>query len=194
MNACHMSVGLKNVCRTWALPGASRKTTTIAASTTSVLAEETAVARRPPPDSRRGPRPVVPNDPGAGPPTPRLMAGCRATQSWLDRRDGAVDLQVPLLQRLQRPVRLQRRDGLVHARDQRVAQAEQQAVVLACARALGDHLRAGDLRGGDVLGGWRVRDERGDLVRLQRRLHVVQRLEHLWVRRGLDLAGDERQA
>src|SRR5580704_19294507 len=107
MNACHMSVGLKNVCRTWALPGASRKTATRAASTTSVLTEETAVARRPPPDSRRGPRPVVPNDPGAGPPVvpndpgagppaPRLMTGCRAARSWLDRRDREVDLQVPL--------------------------------------------------------------------------------------------------
>ena len=64
MNACHMSVGLKNVCRTSALPGASRKITTIAASTTRVLTVETTVARRPPPDSSRGPRPVVPNDPG----------------------------------------------------------------------------------------------------------------------------------
>ena len=64
MNDCHMSVGLKNVCRTWRLPGASRKTATSAASTTSVLAVEIAVARRPPPDSSRGPRPAVPNEPG----------------------------------------------------------------------------------------------------------------------------------
>jgi hypothetical protein len=74
MNACHISVGLKNVCRTWALPGASRKIATSAPSTTRVLVVEIAAALRPPPDSSRGPRPVVPNDPGAGPPTPRLKA------------------------------------------------------------------------------------------------------------------------
>src|SRR5690242_868255 len=145
MKDCHMSAGSKNVCLTSALPGASRKIATSPASTTTVLAVEIAVARRPPPLSRRGPRPVVPNDPGMGPP-PRLTGapGPRG-RSGLDRRDAEVDLQVLLLQLLQRPVALQRRDGLVHAAHQRVALAEQQPVVLAGARELGHHLRAGDL-------------------------------------------------
>src|SRR3984885_5690063 len=165
-----MSAGLKNVCRTWALPGARRKTATSAPSTTTVLAVETAAARGPPLLSRRGPRPVVPKDPGAGPPPPRLMSEGRKPGAGLDRGAGEVDLQVLLLQRLQRPVGLERRDGLVHAGDERIAEAEQQAVVLPGTRELRHHHRAGDLRGGDVLGGRRVRHEGGDLVRLQCRL------------------------
>ena len=41
-----MSAGLKNVCRTWPLPGASRKMATSAASTTTVLAVDSAAPRR----------------------------------------------------------------------------------------------------------------------------------------------------
>ena len=59
-----MSRGSKNVCRTSALPGASRNTATSAPTTTSVLAVETATARRPPPDSSRGPRPPPSIGPG----------------------------------------------------------------------------------------------------------------------------------
>src|SRR6516225_12186811 len=109
MKACHMLAGLKNVCRTWALPGASRKMATSAASTATVLAVEIAAARRPPPLSRRGPRPAVSNDPGAGaPPPPRITGRRPRAVSGLDGRDGEIDLQVLLLQVLQRPVALQR--------------------------------------------------------------------------------------
>ena len=41
-----MSVGLKNVCRTWPLPGASRTMAASAASTTTVLAVDNAAPRR----------------------------------------------------------------------------------------------------------------------------------------------------
>src|SRR6516162_9019615 len=142
MKACHMLAGLKNVCRTWALPGASRKTATSAASTATVLTVEIAAARRPPPLSRRGPRPVVSNDPGIGPPPPpRIMTGRRpCRRSGLDGRDAEVGLQVLLLQLLQRPVALQRGDGLVDAGDQGVSLGQQQAVVLAGARELAHHL------------------------------------------------------
>jgi hypothetical protein len=41
-----MSAGLKNVCRTWPLPGASRMMAASAASTTTVLAVDSAAPRR----------------------------------------------------------------------------------------------------------------------------------------------------
>jgi len=41
-----MSVGLKNVCLTWALPGASRKMASSAASTTTVLVVDSSSPRR----------------------------------------------------------------------------------------------------------------------------------------------------
>ena len=43
-----MSVGLKNVCLTWLLPGASRKIASSAASTTTVLAVDRTSPRRSP--------------------------------------------------------------------------------------------------------------------------------------------------
>ena len=43
-----MSVGLKNVCLTWPLPGASRKIASSAASTTTVLAVDRISPRRSP--------------------------------------------------------------------------------------------------------------------------------------------------
>ncbi len=61
-----MSAGLKNVCRTAALPGASRNRAASAASTTIVLAVDTATAPRPPPRSSRDPRRGSPNE--SGPP------------------------------------------------------------------------------------------------------------------------------
>ncbi len=83
-----MSCGLKNVCLTSALPGASRKIATSAASTTSVLAVEMTVARRPPPDNSRGPRPVALNEPGicAGPRPPSI--GSRPVKSVPPRTSG----------------------------------------------------------------------------------------------------------
>ena len=41
-----MSAGLKNVCLTWALPGASRKMPTSTASTTTVLVVDSTTPRR----------------------------------------------------------------------------------------------------------------------------------------------------
>ena len=41
-----MSAGLKNVCLTWALPGASRKMASTTAITTTVLAVDSATPRR----------------------------------------------------------------------------------------------------------------------------------------------------
>ena len=61
-----MSCGLKNVCRTAALPGASQNSATSAASTTIVLAVDTATAPRPLLSSR-GPRPAAPNEVCGGP-------------------------------------------------------------------------------------------------------------------------------
>jgi hypothetical protein len=59
-----MSAGLKNVCRTAALPGASRNRAASAASTTIVLAVDTATAPRPLPSSR-DPRRAWPNESGS---------------------------------------------------------------------------------------------------------------------------------
>src|SRR5262249_38999558 len=138
MNDCHMSCGLKNVWRTSALPGASRKIATRAPTTTSVLAVEMAVARRPPPASSRGPRLGVPNEPGVGEPPrpagappgpggpacwppyslssmPARPGGPGQPDSGLEGRDAQVDLQVLLLQRRQGAVALQRGQRLVDA-------------------------------------------------------------------------------
>ena len=102
--------------------------------------------------------------------------------------------QVLLLQRGQRAVFLQRGQRLVDAGHQRVALGEQQPVVLPAGRELADHHRVLDLRRRDVLGRRRVGDQRRDLVRLQRLLHVVQRLVHLGRLGRLDRAVDEGQA
>src|SRR5215469_4654489 len=203
MNDCHMSWGSKKVWRTCALPGASQKTATSAAMTTIVLAVEIAVARGPPPVSSRGPRPVVPNEPGICPPprpmleTPGTVSGsicwsysrssmgrelARALirgASRLDGRNAEVDLQVLVLQTLEGAVALQGGQRLVDAADERVALAEQQPVVLTGAGELGHHDRALDLRGRDELRGRRVGHQGRDLVGLQRLLHVVERVEDL---------------
>ena len=50
-----MSAGLKNVCLTWALPGASRKMPTSTASTTTVLVVDSTTPRRLLSPSIRGP-------------------------------------------------------------------------------------------------------------------------------------------
>ncbi len=65
-----MSAGLKNVCRTAALPGASQNSAASAARTTIVLAVDTATAPRPPLRSIRDPRRASPNQgsPEAGSP------------------------------------------------------------------------------------------------------------------------------
>src|SRR5436190_13896784 len=167
MNDCHMSRGSKNVWRTSALPGASRKIATRAPTTTSVLAVEMAVARRPPPASSRGPRLVVPNEPGvgeplrpaSGPPGPggppcwppwslssmSARAGALGQPgSGLEGRKAQVPLQVLLLQRLQGAVAAQRGQRLVDAGDERVALAEQQPVVFAGPGELADHDRVLD--------------------------------------------------
>jgi hypothetical protein len=57
MNDCHMSCGLKNVCRTLALPGASQKRILIAASTTMVDVVDSATRPRGPLSSRDRPPP-----------------------------------------------------------------------------------------------------------------------------------------
>src|SRR6516165_9980755 len=171
--------------------------------TTIVLAVEIAVARGPPPASSRGPRPVVPNEPGICPaPKPMLETpgtvsgsicwsysrssmgkgagvGPNRAVSGRDGRDAEVDLQVPVLQLLQGAVALQGGQRLVDAADERVALAEQQPVVLTGAGELGDHDRTLDLRGRDELRGRRVGHQRRDLVGLQRLLHVVERVEDL---------------
>src|SRR5262249_36414920 len=172
MNDCLMSCGSRNVWRPSALPGASRKIATRAPTTTSVLAVEMAVARRPPPASSRGPRLVVPNEPGVGAPlspasgppapgrppcwppkslssTPARAGALGQPGSGLEGRNAQVHLQVLLLQRLQGAVAVQRGQRPVDAADERVALAEQQAVVLAGAGELADQHRALDLGGGD---------------------------------------------
>src|ERR1700733_11873656 len=98
-----MSVGLKKVCLTTRLPGAARKSATSAASTTTVLAVDRATPRRLPSPSSRDRR-----------------ADRSGSASGLDGGDTGVNLQVLGLQLGQRAVALQRRDGLVHAGDQRV--------------------------------------------------------------------------
>src|SRR5215471_8190580 len=94
-----MSCGLKNVCLTSALPGASRKPATSAASTTTVLAVDNAVARRPPPLlSSRGPRPEARNVFAEGGPDPAT--------SGLQGGDAGVNPQPLLRQLVQRAVGL----------------------------------------------------------------------------------------
>src|SRR6516225_6639864 len=117
MNDCHMCSGLKNVCSTACAPGASRKIATSAPSTTRVLAVEMTVPPRPPPSSR-APRPVranepgggLPADPGGGPPAEHAggLPLSATGGSGLDGGERQVDLQVLLLQLVQRPVGLQR--------------------------------------------------------------------------------------
>src|ERR1700733_14841610 len=178
-----MSVGLKNVCLTWRLPGASRKIASSAASTTTVLAVERTSPRRSPELSSRDRRADRSGSPCAS------AIGLR-----LDGRDADVDLQVLRRQPGQRAVTLQRGQRLVHAANQRVTLREQQAVVLAGRRELSHHDGAGDLRGRYVLSGRRIGDQRRDLLGLQRLLDVVQRLEDLRNLGRLDLAVDEGQA
>src|ERR1700730_3431039 len=181
-----MSAGLQKVCVTWALPGANRKMASPTAITTTVLVVDSATPRRllsPSIRDRRDDR------------SPSPWAGKRGASNFrLDWGGAGVELQVFRCQLGQRAVALQRGQGLVHAGHQRVALGEQQAVVLAGGRELGHHDRAGDLRGGDELGGRRVGDQRRDLLGLQCLLHVVERLEHLRRLGRLDLAVDELQA
>src|SRR3984957_14805203 len=172
-----MSVGLKKVCRTTRLPGAAKKSATSAASTMTVLVVDRDTLRRLPSPSIRDRR--------------EEKSGSPPSASGLDGGDTGVNLQVLGLQPGQRAVAPQRGEGLVDAADQRVALGEQQAVVLSGGRELRHHDRAGDLRGGDVLRGRRVGDQRGDLLVLQRLLHVVQALEDLRRLGRLDRAVDE---
>src|SRR5262249_24420010 len=140
-----MSCGLKNVCLTSALPGASRNPATSAASTTTVLTVDTVAARRPPPPlSSPGPRPVARNVFAAGGPDPAT--------SGLQRGDAGVDLQPLLRELVKRAVGLHLGQRLVHAGHQRVALGEDQPEVLTGAGEPADHGRALDLRGGDELG------------------------------------------
>src|SRR5580698_10383160 len=111
-----MSDGLKNVCRTTALPGASRNRVLRMASTTMVDVVDSASRPRGLLSSRERP----PVSYGLG----------------LNGRDDGVDLQVLVLQLLERAVRGQRRQRLVHAGHQRVTLGEQQPVVLAGGREL----------------------------------------------------------
>src|SRR6185437_8789791 len=102
-----MSGGLKNVCRTAALPGASRNSAARTASTTMVLAVDSAAPRAwpwPPPPNSREPRRLRSSGDSVTAPTLRR-----------DGRDGQEILQVPLLQAVQRAVALEARDGLVDA-------------------------------------------------------------------------------
>src|SRR5690349_22501887 len=161
MNDCHMSCGSKNVWRTSALPGASRKIATRAPTTTSVLAVEMAVARRPPPASSRGPRLVVPNEPGVGEPLRPASgpAGGSGPPCWppyslssmparagalgqpglgLEGRNAQVLLPVLLLQRLQGAVAARRGLRLVDAGHEPVPLPAQQPAVLAGACELAD--------------------------------------------------------
>src|ERR1035438_351286 len=112
-----MSVGLKNVCRTTALPGASRNRATSAPSTTMVLAVDTATAPRPLPSSR-DPRRAWPKDVWGGP-------TIRTRPSGLDRRHALVDLQVLLLQGGQRAVAIQRGQRRQHSARQRIPRSEE---------------------------------------------------------------------
>src|SRR5579859_4251863 len=141
MNERHMSVGLKNACSNARAPGASRKVATSAASTTIVLIVEIVAARLPlPRGNSRGPRPADTKVPGCAHRPPAVLAGspssgstgsegwfgsmrrprapCYPPGSGLDDRELQVDAQVLLLQRGERAVGLQARDGLVHAGDQ----------------------------------------------------------------------------
>src|ERR1700735_1965007 len=104
-----MSVGLKNVCRTAWLPGANQNTASSPARTTSVLIVDAVTLRRLPPE-RRNPA-AIPGEPA---------------WSGLNGGDTGVNLQVLVLELLQRAVRPQRGQRLVHAGDQRVALGEQQ--------------------------------------------------------------------
>src|SRR5690349_5261818 len=183
-----MSAGLKNVCLTCALPGASRKTATSTASTTTVLAVDSTTPRRLLSPSSLDRRADRSGSPASGSPAPGWPRTLR-----LDRGDAGEVLQVLTGQLSQRAVALQRRQRLVYAGHQRVALGEQQAVVLAGGRELGHHDRVGNL-GGDELGRRRIGDQRRDLLGPQRLLHVVERLEHLRRRRRLDLAVDELEA
>ena len=73
-----MSAGLKNVCLTWALPGASRKAAASAASTTTVLAVDNAAPWRLRSPSIRDRRAARLGSPGSGSPcasTYDLMVG-----------------------------------------------------------------------------------------------------------------------
>src|SRR5580658_5362788 len=99
-----MSVGLKKVCRTSRLPGASKNSTTTAAITTTVLAVDTASPRRSPVPSSRDRRADRSGSPSA-------------SGSGLDGGDTGVNLQVLGLQLGQRPVARQRGQGLVDAGD-----------------------------------------------------------------------------
>src|SRR5581483_8301667 len=161
MNECHMFAGLKNVWRTFALPGASRNNTTRTPMTTIVDVVETATARLLPgsPSNRDRREP----ESRFSPPSSRSAGSPSALPSGLDGGDTDVDLQVLVLQLGERAVRPQRGQCLVDARHQRVVLGEQQAVVLAGGRELRDHDRAGDLRRGDVLRRRRVRHKGGDL-------------------------------
>src|SRR5436309_15428148 len=113
-----MSAGLRNVCLTWALPGASRKTASSTASTTTVLAVDSTTPRRLPSPSSRDRRAVR-----SGRPCSERRG---ASNSGLDGGDAGEVLQVLRGQLGQRAVALQRRQRLVHAAHQRVTLREEQ--------------------------------------------------------------------
>src|SRR2546421_9336751 len=121
-----MSSGLKNVCLTWPLPGASSKRAASTASTTTVLAVDSAAPRRPPPSIRER-RADRSGRPCSGSP-------CSGSTLRLDRGDAGEVLQVLRGQLGQRPVALQRGQRLVDAGHERVALGEEQAGVLAGGR------------------------------------------------------------
>src|SRR5689334_22435 len=110
-----MSAGLKNVCLTCALPGASRKTATSTPSTTTVLVVDSTTPRRLLSPSSRDRRADRSGSPASGSPAPGGPAPGWPRTLRLDRGDAGEVLQVLTGQLGQRAVALQRRQRLVHA-------------------------------------------------------------------------------
>src|SRR5689334_10030499 len=122
MKDFHMSAGLKNVCLTWALPGARAMMAASTASTTTVLTVDSTVPRR-----LRSPSSLDRRADRSG--SPRSSRALRL-HLRLDGRDAGEVLEVLRRQVGQRAVALQRGQRLVHAAHQLVALGEQQPVVL----------------------------------------------------------------